>query len=305
MISDEVIERARNVPIEDELVRRGIKLRGRNARCGPCPVCGGRDRFAVNIRKQAWNCRGCSKGGDVIALVQHVDSVSFAAAVEVLSGESMERAQAPQYGPPPAQDAANYEAHQRRKACWLWSKCQPVAGSPAERYLREARGYRGPLPATIGYLSARGGHPPAMIAAYGLADEPEPGMLAIADKAVQAVHLTKLAPDGRGKAGTEKDKITVASPLGSPIVLAPPNDLLGLAVCEGIEDALSAHEATGLGAWAAGAAGFMPALADAVPTYIECVTIYAHADRAGQDGARRLAQALTERSVEVFIEGLG
>jgi hypothetical protein len=31
---------------------------------------------------------------------------------------------------------------------------------------------------------------------------------------------------------------------------------------EGIEDGLSAHVATGVGAWAAGAAGFMPALAD-------------------------------------------
>lgn len=35
---------------------------------------------------------------------------------------------------------------------------------------------------------------------------------------------------------------------GAPIVLAPLNDLLGLIVTEGIEDALSAHQATGLGA---------------------------------------------------------
>ena len=48
-------------------------------------------------------------------------------------------------------------------------------------------------------------------------------------------------------------------------MLAPMNDLLGLAITEGVEDALSIHAATGLGAWAAGAASRLPALADAVP----------------------------------------
>jgi hypothetical protein len=77
-----------------------------------------------------------------------------------------------------------------------------------------------------------------------------------------------------------------------------------MCICEGIEDALTAHLATGLGAWAAGAATFMPALADAVPTYIDCVTIYAHGDPAGQHGANGLAERLHQRSFETFIEGL-
>jgi Toprim domain len=87
-------------------------------------------------------------------------------------------------------------------------------------------------------------------------------------------------------------------------VLAPPNDLLGLAITEGIEDALSVHEATGLGAWAAGSASFLPSIADSVPDYIECVTIYAHLDKAGQNGARGLAEALARRTIEVLVEGL-
>ena len=36
---------ARAVPIERELDRRGIKLRGRVERCGPCPKCGGTTAF--------------------------------------------------------------------------------------------------------------------------------------------------------------------------------------------------------------------------------------------------------------------
>lgn len=181
----------------------------------------------------------------------------------------------------------------------LWRMRRPIEGTPAERYLREARGYAEPLPATLRYLPGRGKHPPAMIAAYGMPSEPEPSMLAIAARDVRAVHLTRLAPaDG-------PRKITIASPIGSPIVLAPANDLLGLAICEGIEDALSVHQATGLGAWAGGAAGFLPALADAVPEWIDCVTVCADADKAGRKGAAALAAALRERGFDVETRELG
>ena len=39
--SDAWVQQARSVPIERELARRGIKLRGHNERVGPCPKCGG------------------------------------------------------------------------------------------------------------------------------------------------------------------------------------------------------------------------------------------------------------------------
>jgi hypothetical protein len=67
--------------------RPRLKTNAATDRCGPCPVCGGEDRFSINIRKQVFNCRGCGKGGDVIALVQHLDGVEFLAACETLTGE--------------------------------------------------------------------------------------------------------------------------------------------------------------------------------------------------------------------------
>ena len=72
-------------------------------------------------------------------------------------------------------------AEQLRKARFLWSRRQPAEGSPVERYLRQARGYGGPIPASIGYLPpAKPEHHPAMIAAFAWPiDEPEPGLLAI------------------------------------------------------------------------------------------------------------------------------
>ena len=78
---------ARSVPIEDELARRGIKLNGKVERDGPCPKCGGDDRFSINTAKQVFNCRGCGTGGDVIDLVRHLDGVSFIEACKTLAGE--------------------------------------------------------------------------------------------------------------------------------------------------------------------------------------------------------------------------
>jgi hypothetical protein len=86
---EEWIARARAAPIEVETARRGIRLTANGAaeRVGPCPVCGGEDRFAINIQKQVFNCRGCGAGGDVIKLVEHIDKTDFLTACETLTGE--------------------------------------------------------------------------------------------------------------------------------------------------------------------------------------------------------------------------
>jgi hypothetical protein len=189
----------------------------------------------------------------------------------------------------------DHERQQHDKARWLWSRRRPIAGSIAETYLRKARRYTGPLPLTLAFLPpGKPEHYPAMIAAFALVDESGPGMLSKPSD-VESVHLTLLAADGTGKADAKPNKLIIGSPGGRPIVLAPPNDLLGLAICEGIEDALTAHQVTGLGAWAAGSAGFMPKLP--VPDYISSVSIYVHPDKAGQDGAYKLARALRTRPV--------
>jgi DNA primase len=87
------VQQARAVPIERELVRRGIKLRRSGGECiGPCPKCGGDDRFAINTKKAVWNCRGCGVGGDVIQLVEHLDDVDFNTACTRLTGQPPPRA---------------------------------------------------------------------------------------------------------------------------------------------------------------------------------------------------------------------
>jgi hypothetical protein len=136
-----------------------------------------------------------------------------------------------------------------------------------------------------------------MIAAFALATESEPGLLAVLDADLRGVHVTRLLPDG-------SDRISKATigrgSTGSPIVIAPPNDLLGLAITEGIEDGLSIHAATGLGVWVAGAAGRMPQLAKAIPTYVETISVFPDDDHAGRVGAHELAIALRARGFEVL-----
>jgi hypothetical protein len=192
-------------------------------------------------------------------------------------------------------------AASRSKSQWLWASRKPLKGSIAEIYLRECRGYRGPLPPTLGFLPARNSYSPAMIGAFGMAHETEPGVLVIGNDDITGVHITKLKPDGSDKAefDGESAKLTIGLDNRAPIWLAAVNDGLGLAITEGIEDALSIHEATGLGVWAAGSASRMSALATEIPSYINCVTIVADADETGRLNAQKLADALAERDCEV------
>jgi hypothetical protein len=260
-----------------------------------CPLCGPERRSAVNrIRKTlriwrleegfaSFHCARCGEHGHTRDRSAPTPNPIRLAAARAAAQEREREA----------------AAERADKGRWLWSQRKPIAGTVAETYLREARACGGPLPATLGFLPARGDNGPAMIAAFGIPEEPEPGRLAIADHAVTGVHITRLAADGSGKAGTDRDKIMIGRSLGSPIVLAPVNDLLGLAITEGIEDGLTTHEATGLGAWVAGAASRLPALAAAIPGYVEAITIMVDHDPDGRRHAKRLAEAAATRGIEV------
>jgi hypothetical protein len=189
------------------------------------------------------------------------------------------------------------DADTRAKALWLWRRRRPIEDSIAEIYLRKARGYGGAIPRTLGFLPSCGDHAPALIAALALPSEPEPGVLEINDDAVRAVQLIRLRPDGSGKADGLNKLMIGKGALGVPIVIAPPNDLLGLSIAEGIEDALSVHQATGLGAWAAGGATRMPALAGSVPDFVDFLTVVGDGDPAGVRFANELAERLSDRRI--------
>ena len=55
---------------------------------GPCPFCGGRDRFRVWPEEDGgrWWCRGCGKNGDAIQFLRDTQGMSYREAVEALGG---------------------------------------------------------------------------------------------------------------------------------------------------------------------------------------------------------------------------
>ncbi|WP_066918391.1 CHC2 zinc finger domain-containing protein [Methylobacterium sp. CCH5-D2] len=126
---------------------------------GPCPSCGGNDRFSVSIRKNVWHCRKAGRGGDVIALVQYVEDLDFIAACARLTGrpapgrddadetpeERAERerrlaARADAVNREAARQArveADYRRTERNAAWQIWDKARrEIAGTPADAYLR-------------------------------------------------------------------------------------------------------------------------------------------------------------------------
>ncbi len=82
---------AKNIPLAELVMRLEIsRLRQMGTEMiGPCPLCGGRDRFGINLRTNKFNCRKCDlRGVDQIALVRGVLRVDFKEALDWLCGKA-------------------------------------------------------------------------------------------------------------------------------------------------------------------------------------------------------------------------
>lgn len=90
-VSQSDIELAKNADIHD-LAGELTQLRRISATkySGPCPICGGYDRFTINVHMGLWNCRHCHEGSskwdDTISLVRKARKIGFAEAVEYING---------------------------------------------------------------------------------------------------------------------------------------------------------------------------------------------------------------------------
>lgn len=128
------------------LARAGAEL------VGPCPVCGGTDRFAIHTAKNVWQCRKCGVGGDVIFLVQHTEGCSFVEACEKLAGrrasDPVDPKRAEELQKKAAREAEwrerraeRYRAEARLDARRIWDESAP-AGPLVSAYFK-ARGLAG------------------------------------------------------------------------------------------------------------------------------------------------------------------
>lgn len=93
-----LVNDAKATSCHDFAVSQGMKLkRSGHNEMGPCPKCGGKDRFGINTADDKWFCRNCGVGGhDAISMVQLLwsdfegksPSESFLEACEVVSGRT-------------------------------------------------------------------------------------------------------------------------------------------------------------------------------------------------------------------------
>lgn len=220
------IEDARRVPVVDFCRQRSIKLLpGDQGQPCPSPGCGGRDRFAVNARKNVWLCRFSGLGGDAIALAQHIDGTDFVAACEAVTGR-----------PPPGRDAAEsdeerrareerlaceaerrakdeaeakrvaerFREEERRRAYKIWKRAAPAAGTLVEEYLA-LRGIALPFDARLKFLDD---HP--------LWDRPGGAIVHRGPAMVAAIER----PDGRF-GGVHQTWIDLSAPKGKVVIIDP------------------------------------------------------------------------------------
>ena len=290
--------RARNVDLVWLAKCYGTKLTkdGSTELVGPCPICGGTDRFSIKPADRFFYCRGCARGGrGAIDLLMFLSGASFTEAVNQLTGrlrgelrslspEHIERQRQRQQ-----QQAADHDTRQHEVANKIWHVALSPAGTLVEIYLG-ARGYHGPIPTTIKFLTGPK-YGPTMVAAFAM-PWGKPGNLG-PPRGVQSVHLTSLRDDGLARLRHKGAKRVVARHIGLPIAVSPIGPDEVLYICEGIESALS--WASFGGAWAAGSAVHMPALAQSIPENVSTLIIEQHDDDAGILNTRRLIEAIRER----------
>lgn len=86
-------DEAEAIPIEDAAltldILSGLKRMGVEY-TGPCPQCGGNDRFSINTRKGLFLCRQCNGKGGSVALVMFVRGCTFPQALEWMCGPRRE-----------------------------------------------------------------------------------------------------------------------------------------------------------------------------------------------------------------------
>ena len=143
---------AKAIPITELVDRLGIAglkpIAGEMI--GPCPLCGGRDRFGINLRRNLFQCRKCDlKGGDQVALVMGVLNLDFRAALQWACGDapaeidpaemSRRRRRAAEVERRQQAEAEQYRRRAVEVAHGIWAKARPGHLGIVPAYLR-ARG---------------------------------------------------------------------------------------------------------------------------------------------------------------------
>jgi len=272
----------------------GLDERFMQNKHGPCPHCGGKDRYRYDDKdgRGGWICNQCGPG-DGYRMLQILNGWSFKQAFGEVR-RLLDTSCAPAASPVVQDDEPAKVANIRR----VWSETEAVdKGDPVWRYLNRRIGLE-LIPACLRYHPAlayvhddrRVTYHPAMIAAVTYPD----GKCA-------TLHRTYLTPDGRKADVPAAKKLMPGKPLQtSSIKLGGYSEVLGIA--EGIETALAASRRFGVPVWACVSSGLMEGWKQ--PADIDRVIVFGDNDPkfAGQAAAYRIAHKLACAGVHVDIQ---
>lgn len=277
----------------DVLVAAGISEGALKNRHGPCPACGGKDRFRFDNKRGRGDfiCSHCG-AGDGFRLLMNAQGLTFSEARKVviqiaglghLDGERIQ----PQAAPEPVDPARPT----RRVLQILRESCAIDDCEPAMSYLW-SRGLW-PLPKGHG-LRAH-----ASVTYYQ--DKQEIGRWPVLVAPVRdmcgdlvTVHVTYLEPKGTKLEGFEPRKLLsgLTGREGCAVQLMP-LDGSDMGIAEGIETAFSAASLHSIPVWAALNTSLLQKFEPPEP--VHKLVIFADRDVAGLDAAARLMERLQER----------
>jgi putative DNA primase/helicase len=276
------------------LERLGIEDSFLNGRHGPCPMCGGRDRWRFsNYRGRGdWICNGCGSG-DGFDLLQRVLGWGFAEAIRaVIDAAALRNVGTPQRSTLKRFELQPAQPSERIRRL-LRESLAPSSVFDVVKYLRSRRVW--PLPdrcvlrahPEVDYFDDDGvwsGRFPALLAPITDID----GELV----SLQATWLH------RGRKLVDHDARKTLGRLtarrGCAVRLAPATDVLGVA--EGVETALAAMRLHHIPTWATTGAPLLGRFEP--PVTVERLVIFA--DR--NDAGRRAAEALRDRFGRCDVE---
>lgn len=270
----------------------GIEERFLGGKHGPCPICGGKDRFRFDDKngRGTWICNQCG-AGDGYQLLQNVHGWPFAHAFrEVLSVSGfVEQAEIQ----PEKNDGAKKMAAIKR----LWDEALPVeSGDPVWKYLHRRTG--------IDRVHHTIRHYPALPYHEAGAVTYHPALVAIItypDGKAAGMHRIYLTSDGSKAAVSTPKKLMPSKPLQTASVkLSAVTDTVGIA--EGIETALAASVRFGVPVWSCISSGLMESWKP--PSGIRRVVVFGDNDPkfAGQAAAYSVAHKLSIDGLDVEIK---
>lgn len=271
----------------DILAAVGIEAKFLVNRHGPCPMCGGFDRWRFDDKdgKGTWFCTHCG-AGDGVKLVMAVRGCDFAEAAKLVEehvGTAEFRAPRREVSPAAARSAVER----------LWGRgCRITPEDPAGRYLTRRCGLT-TYPNALRYVAA-------LNRAVGAEFVASPAMIArVRNEAgiPVTIHRTFLTPEGlKSPDGDPRKLMAGGLPAGSAIRLGPAAEVMGVA--EGTENALSCAAMFGMPVWALINAGNMEKWTP--PEGVRRVVIFGDNDLSftGQAAAFTLARRLRAMKIE-------